>query len=908
MTVKNTQATGRRVDPFQDEAINCRELGIRIVAPAGSGKTETLVRRAIKRITTDEVQPSRMLILSYDNSAKRSFEQKYGRLASRTTKPQITTLNSFGNQLLQRHFSEHFGQLMTSGPREEQEFRRWVRREFDHPNVLTWDGRHQSMTDAFTRLKQQGFFPLESESERAHQWLRRHFLDLPEPGESSSVEKLWSLDQTVTSTEEHSVQIAGIFQAYIAADHYLRERGWMDYDDQKLRPVQVLWKQPDARNNLRSRYDEIVVDECQDVNRLEALLIYYATGPATTLVLAGDDDQSLYEFKEANSLYLREPERFFRDREFTTCHLNINYRSPEEILTPAQNLIECNSARLPKEPASGVSYRGYLETHVAAASREHDNLLAERVRALIGSRGATTARIEPHDIAILCPNEDVKRRMRQALERLKVSTAKIPVAYGQRQEEGVIVDTMRKAKGRQWPVVVLPASEDALMPGDRSVRVGDLESQRRQFYVAMTRPTERLIVGYVRDGDVDEIYTTPKGEVLKTNGASRFLFEVGVVRLAAPAPSTISSTSDQRTDPPRPVSITAEVQMPTSDKPVAPLPAATSSVPTTPLAIEKPASTVSSTADAFVPAPATRMSASALSRESVAKEESLTSRTRASKPCDLRVKELANLEKAAKLLGNDPPDTKYALVEAWTVIQNVLARADNPKNPRPDPFNNIKSLSSRALLDLTWTDTLHTWRKVRNDVIKEDKDIGPWERANIEQMVHQTSAAVAHIRERMEPKQPSLFVNDQKMLGIDRLVTCIQTGSPHPSTKRPVRALRYRLTEDGKDMLILQLLMILRDVRYYTPEDVRWTSSPEFARLSNHILGFSHGSIRGRANNLLVQSGRDALDIDNVLYMVAREELGEMNLKQAFREVFDIAASAANGDFPGGLKLTPQRH
>ncbi len=909
MITKDPQTVGRHVDPFQDQAINCRDLGIRIVAPAGSGKTETLVRRAIKRIASSEVQPSRMLVLSFDNSAKRSFEQKFSRLASRVAKPEITTINAFGNHLLRRKFPDLLGELMKPRSSEQDEFRQWVRRELDHPDVLTWDGRYRSLTDAFTGLKQQGILPLEAESARARQWLQSHFLSLPDSGESFSVESLWTLDQTVTPIEEQSIQIAAIFQAYIVADNYMRERGWMDYEDQKLRPVKVLQKNAAVRDALRSCYDEIVVDECQDINRLEALLIYYVTGSATTLVLAGDDDQSLYEFKEASSLYLREPERFFGDRVFATCHLNINYRSPEEILQPAQKLIENNSARLPKEPKSGVTHSGLLETHVAAADRAHDDLLAERIETFIGNRGVTGSTIEPHDIAVLCPNDDIKRRMQRALQRRRISTAVI-TTDGRRQEGGVFVDTMRLAKGRQWPVVVLPASEDSHMPGERSVRVGDMESQRRQFYVAMTRPTERLIIGYVRDGADDEIYTTPKGEVLTTNGASRFLFEAGIAKPVEPTTSGASdSLVDQHADPSPPTSLTADEARSKPDKSVAPVPTAISAEVRQPPIVNEPASVPASPLDTVRPTANSTKGPKAVVRSSS------DSRIRGSvpgippstKPCDLSVKELVGLEQAAKFLKNTPPDFKYAMLEAWTVMQNVLRRVADPHNQRMDAFKNIEALNNRGVLDDQWANSLHTWRKLRTAILKEDKDIGKRESAIIEQMVHQTAAAIDHIRQRLERKHP-LLIEDQRIVGIERLITCIQTGSPHPLTRKPVRALRFRPVEDARDMLILQMLTVLRDVRYYIPVDYRWSTSPIFARVSNDLLGYCHASIRGSGRHRFnVFNPSQTTEVVDLLKQVVLSELGTPDCGSTLARVFDDARAAGNGDYPVGLKLNPKR-
>ena len=67
-------------DSFQQQAIDSTARGIRIVAPAGSGKSETLARRVAKRIENDGVDPRRILTVSRVNRASSAFREKTGDL------------------------------------------------------------------------------------------------------------------------------------------------------------------------------------------------------------------------------------------------------------------------------------------------------------------------------------------------------------------------------------------------------------------------------------------------------------------------------------------------------------------------------------------------------------------------------------------------------------------------------------------------------------------------------------------------------------------------------------------------------------------------------------------------------------------------------------------------------------
>ena len=95
---------GHKPDHFQQQAIDSTARGIRIVAPAGSGKSETLARRVAKRIDQDGINPRRILVLTFDNAAKKSLAGFFGDLLDRRQMPQIRTFNAHGNQVLKNYF------------------------------------------------------------------------------------------------------------------------------------------------------------------------------------------------------------------------------------------------------------------------------------------------------------------------------------------------------------------------------------------------------------------------------------------------------------------------------------------------------------------------------------------------------------------------------------------------------------------------------------------------------------------------------------------------------------------------------------------------------------------------------------------------------------------------------------
>ena len=539
---------GHKPDHFQQQAIDSTARGIRIVAPAGSGKSETLARRIAKRVQQDGIDPRRILVLTFDNAAKKSLSGFFSGLLDRKQMPQIRTFNSHGNQILRKYFPHEKAELPNVGGSQDVSDlkREYNSMGYDYP-VVSWDGVSRTVIETFSSLKNQGFYPGRSgERERQTNWLRDEYLRLPREGEISSLDEYWGMPSSAPTEENYSIQLSGLLDLFEQFDAGMRELGRMDYEDQKSRAVEQLRRSRVICEKLRAEFDEIVVDECQDISRLDAMLVYYSAGPETLVVLAGDDDQTLYEWRNAHSLYLRHPEIVFKDLAFETIHLNLNYRSPQAILGPAVKLISHNIERIEKSPSSGVPQAGEIDVRAIGSHRLLDQALVDDIkRELEAGRAAV-------DIAVLCHARQ-DRAMKIPLEAM-LRDAGIPIVKATNDEQvtesGVWVRSFLKSKGRQWPLVYIPAVNDRDVPDTESIRKDEVESIRRRFYVAMTRASERLAITYVRGGDVDRIDTTAEGDVIGTNGASRFLFEAGLVHAQEEAVEAVQKPVENPSDAP----------------------------------------------------------------------------------------------------------------------------------------------------------------------------------------------------------------------------------------------------------------------------------------------------------------------------------------------------------------------
>jgi DNA helicase-2/ATP-dependent DNA helicase PcrA len=135
-------------------------------------------------------------------------------------------------------------------------------------------------------------------------------------------------------------------QLAVAYQNELRAQNAVDFDDLLLLAEQVLREHADVREYFRKLYTRVTVDEFQDTNSLQMRLLQQLVGPPYHVCVVGDDDQSIYGWRGAETANILEFERFFPDPKI--IRLEENYRSSHSILHTANSLIKHNAGRREK--------------------------------------------------------------------------------------------------------------------------------------------------------------------------------------------------------------------------------------------------------------------------------------------------------------------------------------------------------------------------------------------------------------------------------------------------------------------------------------------------------------------------------------------------------------------------------
>ena len=288
-----------------------------VVAGAGSGKTRTLVYR-VSRLIEDGADPASLLLLTFTNRAaremKRRVEALIGADLNRTT---AGTFHSVGARLLRPH-AELLG----------------YRANF---TILDSEDAKDLLESATSDI---GVPVTERRFPKG---------DLLRAIVSFCVNTGKRLDDVIAAEHPHFLPQIDAIRTVV--HRYLERKvlaNGMDYDDLLLNWKRLMLERPDVRRAFGLRFRHVLVDEYQDVNRLQADLVDTVVQDVEkpNVMVVGDDAQSIYSFRGADFEALLG----FPDRHAGTAvyPLETNYRSTPEILRLADASIARNARRFEK--------------------------------------------------------------------------------------------------------------------------------------------------------------------------------------------------------------------------------------------------------------------------------------------------------------------------------------------------------------------------------------------------------------------------------------------------------------------------------------------------------------------------------------------------------------------------------
>lgn len=258
-------------------------------------------------------------------------------------------------------------------------------------------------------------------------------------------------------------------------------------------------------------------------------------------------------------------------------------------------------------------------------------------------------------------------------------------------------------------------------------------------------------------------------------------------------------------------------------------------------------------------------------------------------------------------------DYDTAILCAWKPMENALKRLVKfpPGAVKTDTVTVIDEAMVQGIIDMVWKDRLHLWRRIRNQAIHDNPAKAQFKPDKFRdygfRLIDGAPEFFTHLAERNAPKQMVLETQDEFLTKLGSLVNQIQQGKPSPVHGKPLKAIRFHPEQDKFDILAMQLLMVLRDVRFYIPEEFRWSSSSIISKYAVNTMGhIPEGFRTHRSNQLQLEAGEVQNQLLARFDRMLKQESGESDAVGFLRERLDNGLALENGNFHAGLKLNPR--
>ena len=336
----------------QTQAIMHKDGPMMVLAGPGSGKT-TVITHRVQYLTKEYgIDPGDILVITFTRAAAEEMRERYEALTGGGSRVTFGTFHSIFFRILKLAYRYTADNIV----REEQQMQ-FVR-----------------------ELAQAGGLEPEDENEFAASILSEIS---SVKGERIALEHYYS----------KNCPDAVFRQLYAGYEEKMRRAGLIDFDDMMVLCLELFTERKDILSAWQRRYRYILIDEFQDINRLQYEIVRMLAKPEDNLFIVGDDDQSIYRFRGAKPEIMLGFERDYPGA--GRILLDVNYRSTEEIVAPALRLIGENQKRFSKAIHTTGRHGKNVITKLWQDPGEENLAIAREIQLYLQSG------VRPGDIAVL---------------------------------------------------------------------------------------------------------------------------------------------------------------------------------------------------------------------------------------------------------------------------------------------------------------------------------------------------------------------------------------------------------------------------------------------------------------------------------------------------------------------------
>ncbi|HHX62632.1 MAG TPA: ATP-dependent helicase [Epulopiscium sp.] len=280
-----------------------------VIAGPGSGKTHVIVNRIHYMVKHLQIEPRNILVITFTKAAAEEMKERF--MGMKDIEPHVGSQISFGTfhaiffKMLRRVYGYRVDQLI----RDDEKF----------------------------KLLQKMMEEMEIEEEDPKEYIE-NFLKEMALMRNNLIDIKYYHPDGMPQDIYHSM--VNKYESYKARHNKI------DFDDMLTHCYHMLNQDPKVLAYFQGEFQHILIDEFQDINRVQYEVIRLLSAPKNNLFIVGDDDQSIYKFRGARPEFLiRFPEGFPNTQQTV---LKINYRSTKNIIKHSNNLIVNNNDRYKK--------------------------------------------------------------------------------------------------------------------------------------------------------------------------------------------------------------------------------------------------------------------------------------------------------------------------------------------------------------------------------------------------------------------------------------------------------------------------------------------------------------------------------------------------------------------------------
>ena len=290
----------------QEEAITHKGGPLMVLAGPGSGKTLVITYRVKWLIENAGVHPSNILVITFTRAAAEEMKKRFFMFDGMENAP-VT----FGT------FHSVFFMILRYAYR------------YTAANIIREDVKRRYIKEMTENME----LEIEDENE---------FLS----GIINEISYIKGEMMSLSYYHSNNCSDELFAQIYEGYEKRLREENLIDFDDMLVFCYELLKEREDIRTLWQNKFQHILIDEFQDINKVQYEIIRMLAGKGDHLFIVGDDDQSIYRFRGARPEIMLGFEEDYPEAKKVI--LNTNYRCSEEIVESAEHLISHNTKRFPK--------------------------------------------------------------------------------------------------------------------------------------------------------------------------------------------------------------------------------------------------------------------------------------------------------------------------------------------------------------------------------------------------------------------------------------------------------------------------------------------------------------------------------------------------------------------------------